>query len=309
MIMLKSICRAASVSIGATVAVLLLTSASLGQQAFTSPEDAAAALAAAVKTGTSSTILKVLGKGAEDIIESGDEVADAEMRQRFLSAYDAGHSINAEGNKKATLILGADNFPFPIPLVNNRAGWEFDPAAGRIEILYRRIGRNELDAIQTSLAYVDAQNEYAEKDRTGEGVGVYAQRIVSSPGKKDGLFWRDDREPSPLGELAAQASAEGYKVGEQPTPYHGYYYRILRGQGSNAPGGAMDYVVKGKMIGGFGLIAYPAEYGNSGVMTFVVNHAGTVYEKDLGPRTGSMAKRINAFDPDQTWKKVDVASP
>jgi hypothetical protein len=309
MIMLKSICRAASVSIGATVAVLLLTSASLGQQAFTSPEDAAAALAAAVKTGPSSTILKVLGKGAEDIIESGDEVADAEMRQRFLSAYDAGHSINAEGNKKATLILGADNFPFPIPLVNNRAGWEFDPAAGRIEILYRRIGRNELDAIQTSLAYVDAQNEYAEKDRTGEGVGVYAQRIVSSPGKKDGLFWRDDREPSPLGELAAQASAEGYKVGEQPTPYHGYYYRILRGQGSNAPGGAMDYVVKGKMIGGFGLIAYPAEYGNSGVMTFVVNHAGTVYEKDLGPRTGSMAKRINAFDPDQTWKKVDVASP
>jgi hypothetical protein len=309
MIMLKSICRAASVSIGATVAVLLLTSASLGQQAFTSPEDAAAALAAAVKTGTSSTILKVLGKGAEDIIESGDEVADAEMRQRFLSAYDAGHSINAEGNKKATLILGADNFPFPIPLVNNRAGWEFDPAAGRIEILYRRIGRNELDAIQTSLAYVDAQNEYAEKDRTGEGVGVYAQRIVSSPGKKDGLFWRDDREPSPLGELAAQASAEGYKVGEQPTPYHGYYYRILRGQGSNAPGGAMDYVVKGKMIGGFGLIAYPAEYGNSGVTTFVVNHAGTVYEKDLGPRTGSMAKRINAFDPDQTWKKVDVASP
>ncbi len=140
------------------------------------------------------------------------------------------------------------------------------------------------------------------------GVGVYAQRIVSSPGKKDGLFWRDDREPSPLGELA-QASAEGYKVGEQATPYHGYYYRILKGQGSNAPGGAMDYVVKGKMIGGFGLIAYPAEYGNSGVMTFVVNHAGTVYEKDLGPRTEGVAKRIYGFDPDQTWKKVDVANP
>ena len=242
MIMLNLIRRAASVGFGATVAVLLLTSVSSGQQAFPSPEDAAAALVAAVKTGTSSTILKVLGKGAEDIIESGDDVADAEMRQRFLSAYDAGHSINAEGNKKATLILGADNFPFPIPLVNNRSGWEFDPAAGRIEILYRRIGRNELDAIQTSLAYVDAQNEYAEKDRTGEGVGVYAQRIVSSPGKKDGLFWRDDREPSPLGELAAQASAEGYKVGEQATPYHGYYYRILKGQGSNAAGGAMESV-------------------------------------------------------------------
>jgi hypothetical protein len=309
MIMLKSIRRAASVSIGATVAVLLLTSTALGQQVFTSPEDAAAALAAAVKTGTSSTILKVLGKGASDIIDSGDDVADSEMRQRFLSAYDAGHSINVEGNKKATLMLGADNFPFPIPLVNNRGGWEFDPAAGRIEILYRRIGRNELDAIQTALAYVDAQNEYAEQDRTGEGAGVYAQRIVSSPGKKDGLFWRDDRDPSPLGELAAQASAEGYKATEQASPYHGYYYRILRGQGSNAPGGAMDYVVKGKMIGGFGLIAYPAEYGNSGVMTFVVNHAGTVYEKDLGPRTEGIAKRIYGFDPDQTWKKVDVASP
>ena len=213
MIMLGSLGRAALVGIAAIVAVsLLTTSASQAQQTYPSPEDAAAALAAAVKTGTRSTILKVLGKDAEDIIESGDDVADAEMRQRFLSAYDAKHSIKAEGNKKATLILGADDFPFPIPLVNNRTGWEFDPAAGRIEILYRRIGRNELDAVQTSLAYVDAQNEYAEKDRTGEGVGVYAQRIISSPGKKDGLFWRDDREPSPLGELAAQASAEGYKV-------------------------------------------------------------------------------------------------
>ena len=309
MIMLKSIRRAASVSVGATVAVVLLTSTSLAQQVFPSPEDAAAALVAAVKTGTNSNILKVLGRGAGDIVESGDDVADAEMRQHFLSAYDARHSINAEGNKKATLIVGADNFPFPIPLVNNRGGWEFDPAAGRIEILYRRIGRNELDAIQTSLAYVDAQNEYAAKDRTGQGVGVYAQRIVSSPGKKDGLFWRDDRDPSPLGELAAQASAEGYKVSDQASPYHGYYYRILKGQGSNAPGGALNYVVKDKMIGGFALIAYPAEYGNSGVMTFVVNHAGTVYEKDLGTRTEGIAKRTYLFDPDQTWKKVDVAAP
>jgi Protein of unknown function (DUF2950) len=309
MIMLNSLRRATSMGLAAIVAVVLLTSASQAQQAYPSPEDAAAALAAAVKTGTRSTILKVLGRDAEDIIESGDDVADAEMRQRFLSAYDAKHSINADGNKKATLILGADDFPFPIPLVNNRTGWEFDAAAGRIEILYRRIGRNELDAIQTCLAFVDAQNEYAEKDRTGEGVGVYAQRIVSSPGKKDGLFWRDDREPSPLGELAAQASAEGYKVTEQAAPYHGYHYRILKGQGSDAPGGALYYVVKGKMIGGFALIAYPAEYGNSGVMTFVVNHAGTVYQKDLGQRTAIIAKRIDLFDPDQTWKKVDVANP
>jgi hypothetical protein len=300
----------ASATTGAAIMMLALSiSMAQAQQAYPSPEDAAASLAAAVKTGTRSAILKVLGNDAEDIVESGDDVADAETRQRFLSAYDARHSIKAEGNKKATLILGADDFPFPIPLVNNKSGWEFDPAAGRLEILYRRIGRNEMDAIQTCLAFVDAQNEYAEKDRTGDGAGVYAQRIVSSPGKKDGLFWRDDRDPSPLGELAAQASAEGYKAGEQAAPYHGYYFRILKGQGSDAPGGALNYVVKGKMIGGFALIAYPAEYGNSGVMTFMVNHAGTVHEKDLGRGTASIARRIYLFDPDQTWKKVDVAVP
>lgn len=301
--------RAAATGAAAVVAVGLSIGASQAQQAFPSPEDAAAGLATAVKTGTTSAILKVLGKGAEYAVESGDSVADKETRERFLSAYDAKHSIKAEGNKKATLILGADEFPFPIPLVNSNSGWEFDTAAGRIEVLYRRIGRNELDAIQACLAFVDAQNEYAEKDRTGEGVGVYAQRIVSTPGKKDGLFWRDDRDPSPLGELAAQASAEGYKVDGQGAPYHGYFFRILRGQGSDAPGGAFNYVVKRKMIGGFALIAYPAEYGNSGVMTFLVNHAGTVYQKDLGKSTEFLAKRIVLFDPDQTWKKVDTAKP
>ena len=307
MIIRKSICRITSAVLGAIVAVTL-SSATQAQQAYPTPENAAAALVAAVKTGTKSAILKVLGNAGADIVESGDDVADAEMRQRFLSAYDARNSIRTEGNKKATLILGADDFPFPIPLVNGRTGWEFDTAAGRREVLYRRIGRNELDAIQTSLAFVDAQNEYAEKDRTGEGAGVYAQRVVSTPGKKDGLFWRDDSDPSPLGELMAQASAEGYKA-EQAAPYHGYYFRILRGQGSDAPGGAFNYVVKGKMIGGFALIAYPAEYGNSGVMTFMVNHAGTVYQKDLGDRTLRIVARIILFDPDQTWKKVDVAAP
>lgn len=294
----------------AVIMIAALLNPAQAQQAFPSPEDAAAALVAAVKTGTKRAMLKVLGNDAMEIIESGDDVADAETRERFLSAYDSKHSIKAEGNKKATLILGTDDFPFPIPLVNSKSGWEFDSAAGRREILYRRIGRNELDAIQTSLAFVDAQNEYAAKDRTGAGVGTYAQRIVSSPGKKDGLFWRDDRDPSPLGELAAQAAEEGYKAGaEGSAPYHGYYYRILKGQGSDAPGGALNYVVRGKMIGGFALIAYPAEYGNSGVMTFVVNHAGTVYQKDLGQRTAIIANRIALFDPDQTWKKVDPGSP
>jgi hypothetical protein len=293
----------------AAIAQALLMPPAHARQAFSTPEDAAAALVAAVKTGSSRAMIKVLGRDAGEIIASGDDVADAETRASFLSAYETTHSIRSEENKKATLILGADDFPFPIPLVNDRNGWEFDAAAGRLEILYRRIGRNEADAIQTALAFVDAQNEYADKDR-GEGAGVYAQRITSSPGKKDGLFWRDDRDPSPLGELAARASAGGYKPGrEGDAPYHGYYFRILKAQGPNAPGGALNYVVKNKMIGGFALIAYPAEYGNSGVMTFMVNHAGVVYEKDLGSRTPIVVSRTFLFDPDQTWKKVEVGNP
>ncbi|GMO22662.1 DUF2950 domain-containing protein [Bradyrhizobium sp. TM233] len=288
------------------VALALVTTAR-AQQSYPTPEDAASALAAAAKSGPRE-VLKVLGRAGDDIVSSGDEVADADIRARFVSMYDAKHAVKAEGNKKATLVLGPDDFPFPIPLVNTKAGWEFDTDEGRIEVLRRRIGRNELDAIQTALAYVDAQNEYADKDR-GEGAGIYAQRFLSTSGKKDGLFWRDDSDPSPLGPLVAEASAEGYKPGERLAPYHGYYFRILKGQGSDAPGGALNYVVKGKMIGGFALIAWPAEYGNSGVMTFVVNHAGTVYEKDLGARTDFIAPRTTLFDPDQTWKKVDAAMP
>lgn len=292
----------------AVMLVFVLTATAQAQQSFPSPELAAAALADAVKSGSNRAIFKVLGKEADDIVASGDEVADAEMRQRFTTAYEARHSIKSEGNRKATLIVGNDDFPFPIPLYNAKSGWEFDTKAGRLEILYRRIGRNELDAIQTCLAYVDAQNEYAEKDH-GEGVGVYAKRFVSSPGKKDGLYWRDDRDPSPLGELVAKASSEGYKLEGKEAPYRGYYYRILKAQGSDAPGGAISYVATGKMLGGFALVAYPAEYGNSGVMTFVVNHAGTVYQKDLGKWTSVHAKRMMLFDPDQTWKKVDTAKP
>jgi hypothetical protein len=220
----------------ATAAILcLLSSTAHAQQSFKTPDEASAALAAAVKAGSQRDILKVLGSDGKEIVSSGDDVADAETRQRFTAAYDAKHSINLEGDKKAVIILGSDDFPFPIPLARGKAGWEFDTAAGRLEILYRRIGRNELDAIQTCLAYVDAQNEYAEKDRTGDGAGVYAQRIVSTTGKKDGLYWPGD--DSPLGELAAQASAEGYKVGTGRIPYHGYYFRILTQQGPNAPGG------------------------------------------------------------------------
>ncbi len=285
----------------------LMTPPAEAQQPFANPDEATGALATAVKSGMKQNILKVLGAGGEDIISSGDDVADTDARNKFVAAYDAKHSVKVDG-KKASLIIGADDFAFPIPLIHTRAGWQFDTAEGRQEILYRRIGRNELNAIQTCLAFVDAENEYAEKDR-GDGVGLYAQRIVSSPGKKDGLYWPSDNNDSPLGQLAADASAEGYKAGSEPQPYHGYYYRILTQQGASAAGGALNYVVKGKMIGGFALVAYPADYGNSGVMTFMVSHASTVYQRDLGENTEARVKSMTSFDPDKTWSKVEEVKP
>ena len=303
------ISRSSHVSLAALITIVsLLAAPARAQQVFQSPDEAAAALAAAVKSGDKNAMLKVFGPDGEDIISSGDEVSDASYREKFTSAYDAKHAIVTEGDNKAVLMLGDKDYPFPVPLVHRKTGWQFDAEAGRQEVLFRRIGHNELDAMQTCLAYVDAQNEYADKDR-GAGPGVYAQRIVSTPGHKDGLYWPKDGDESPLGELAAEAAAEGYKVGGGPQPFHGYYFRILTKQGSHAPGGALDYVVDGKMIGGFALVAYPAEYGNSGVMTFIVNHAGDVYQKNLGPNTDELAKRITAFDPDKSWTKVSVDSP
>jgi hypothetical protein len=208
------------------------------------------------------------------------------------------------------LVIGEEDFPFPIPLVRRGVLWQFDTAAGRREVLYRRIGRNELAAIQACLAYVDAQNEYAEKDRTGTGVGTYAQRIASQPGKKDGLYWpaAQGNDESPLGELVAQATTVGYRIGGGRAPFHGYYFKILTRQGTAAPGGALNYIVRGKMIGGFALVAYPAVYRNSGVMTFIVNHNGVVFQKDLGRHTTRLAERMTSFNPDHSWSKVVVTA-
>jgi hypothetical protein len=249
-------------------------------------------------------LMRVLGPGSAEIVSSGDEVADASARKRVIEAYDTKHRVVPEGADKAVLIIGNEDWPFPIPLVRKNGSWRFDTAAGRDEILFRRIGRNELNAVQASLAYVDAQHEYAEKGIGGNG--VYAQRIVSQPGKKDGLYWpaQSGEDESPLGELAAAASTAGYRAGQQRAPYHGYYYKILTRQGPNAPGGALDYIARGKMIGGFALVAYPAEYRNSGVMTFLVNHQGDIYEKDLGPNTARIASGMTAFNPDNTWQRV-----
>ena len=276
------------------------------QQSFKSADEAAAALATAARAADRAAILTVLGDAAADIVSSGDKVADKSIREHFVQAYDEKHQIEKHGSDQALLVIGNDDFPFPIPIVRRSDTWQFDTVAGRQEILYRRVGENELDAIQVCLAYVDAQDEYAEKDH-GSGLGVYAQRVVSHPGQKDGLYWpaAAGEEPSPLGELAAEATEEGYRVGRGPQPFHGYYYRILTRQGPNAPGGALDYVVKGRMIGGFALIAYPADHGNSGVMTFMVSHAGTIFQKDLGPHSGELAEQVTVFDPDSSWARVE----
>jgi len=293
-----------------SLAGLLLTAFATtagAQQSFKSADEAAAALAGAAKAADRAAILKVLGPDAEDIVSSGDEVADKSIRERFVQAYDEKHKIESQGENMALLVIGNDDFPFPIPVVRRNDAWQFDTSAGRQEILYRRVGENELDTIQVMLAYIDAQDEYADKDR-GFGRGVYAQRVVSQAGQKDGLYWpaAAGEEASPMGELAAAATAQGYRVGgSSHAPFHGYYYKILTRQGPNAPGGALDYVVNGKMIGGFALVAYPAEYGNSGVMTFVVSHEGTIFQNDLGPKTAQLAEQIKAFDPDSSWTRVE----
>jgi hypothetical protein len=289
----------------AAVWLCVMVPAAGAQQLFQTPEDAGKALAEAAKSGDVRAIMRVLGTEGADLTSSGDPVADTATRKRFLQSYEAKHRIAMDGADKAMLMIGEGDWPFPIPLIRRNEIWRFDAAAGRQEILQRRIGRNELSAIQASRAYVDAQEEYADQDRTGTGVGVYAQRIVSRPGKKDGLFWPAQAGgASPLGELVARASAEGYRIGPGRQAFHGYYYKVLTRQGPNAKGGALDYIVRGRMIGGFALVAYPAEYDSSGVMTFIVNQDGVVYEKDLGPNTLGIASNMTAFDPDQSWRKV-----
>ncbi len=285
--------------------VCALSTAARAQELFRSPEAGAAALVAAMRENKSTRLYSVLGMSGRDILFSGDDPRDLADRQRFLAAYDAQHSI-VETGRTATLLVGPDAFPFPVPMVFSRGGWKFMVEAGRREIIARRIGRNELDAIQTSLAILDAQFEYAAKGHDGRNPGIYAQRIVRRPDKHDGLYWPTGpgEEPSPLGEFAARAAAEGYAASETPQPFHGYYFKILKRQGAAAVGGEADYVAGGNMIGGFGVLAYPATYARSGITSFLVNHAGRVYQKDLGPNTRLIASRMNSFNPDHGWEKI-----
>ena len=282
--------------------------AEVKQKTFKSPEEAVKACVDALKGNDEKELLAIFGPDGKEIISSGDEVADRTGRERFVKAYEEMNRLASESDKRVVLNVGNDDWPFPIPLVKVGENWYFDTKEGKEEILNRRIGRNELDVMQVCQAYVDAQREYALRDRDGEGLLEYAQKFRSEKGKKDGLYWeaKEGEEQSPLGSLMAKAVEKGYTVkqsGDKPTPYCGYYYRILKAQGKNAPGGAYNYVVKGKMIGGFALVAYPAEYGASGVMTFVVNHDGVVYQKNLGKETEKIASAMMKFDPDKTWKK------
>jgi hypothetical protein len=275
------------------------------RQSFASPEDAAAALVKVVKARDRGATLAVLGSAAE-WISSGDAAADRALADRFVAAYEAQHAIARDGDR-ATLTIGDDRYPFAFPIVRHGERWRFDTEAGKEELLARRIGENELNAINVLQAIVDAQIEYASEDRMGDGLPAYAQRLASTSGHHDGLYWpaKPGERPSPLGLLVAQASAQGYRSNPNAAvPFHGYYFRLLKGQGKHAASGAVEYVVRGRAIGGFAVVAYPARYGNSGVMTFIVNQDGKVHQTDLGRETAARAAAMQRYDPGPAWVPV-----
>ncbi len=280
-----------------------------GQRTFSSPDEAVKALVGALKAEDTKMLSAIFGPGSEDIFSSGDPVADKAEHELFITRYEQKNSLEEENTGKVILSIGDEDWPLAIPIVKEAGVWRFNTQEGREELLARRIGRNELDVIQVCLAIVDGQREYARKDRNSDGFREYAQKFMSDPGKQDGLYWeaKEGDEQSPFGPLVAEAQEEGYSgrpSGSEPIPYHGYYYRILTAQGQNAPGGVNDYLVDGKMIGGFAAVAYPADYANSGVMTFIVNYDGVVYQKDLGGNTEELVKAMTLYDPDETWAPV-----
>ena len=286
------------------------------QSTYATPDQAVDALVAAVRSDDPNELRGVLGEDAEKLISSGDEVADRNARERFIAKYEAKHSLSSDGGT-VTLVVGDNDWPMPIPIVRDPGSgwWRFDAAAGEDEIICRRIGRNELATISVCKAIVDAEREYAMKDPDNDAIRTYARQFQSDPGKRDGLYWpsEEGEEPSPLGAVVAKAASEGYAGaptsdgGGTGEPYHGYLFRILTRQGPHAAGGARDYMINGKLIGGFGLVAYPAEYGNSGVMTFLTNQDGVVYQQDMGPGTRSKALAISEFDPGPGWERAEEA--
>lgn len=273
---------------------------------FQTPDDAGKALREAIVNDDSTQLIALFGNQDAALLSSGDDVEDKNNRAEFATLAQEKMRVEPIGEDKAIIYVGNMDWPFPIPLVKIADSWQFDTQQGRQEIINRRIGRNELNTVSAIQGYQEAQFDYANTDRDGDGVLEYAQKLQSEPGKFDGLFWEtEEGQPqSPLGPLIAEARADGFKikgVTEKPAPYHGYYYRVLTRQGKNVPGGKYDYVINGHMIAGFGLVAFPAQYGSSGIMTFVVNHQGKIYEKDLGPKTAEIAEKMKEYNPDASW--------
>jgi hypothetical protein len=278
-----------------------------GQKTFAKSSEAATALIAAIRSGDQSQLLAVLGPDSKDLIDSGDPIADRKSRDNTLKMYDAKHSLVTEAPGYRTMVVGTTNYPLPIPIVRDGLIWYFDSSRGREEIINRRIGKNELGAIAVCEGYVAAQKEYAARGHDGLPAGIYAQKLASTAGKHDGLYWPvdADKKQSPLGPAIAASEAEGYTTSALDEPYHGYLYKLLKAQGPNAQGGAKSYLDNGKLSGGFALIAYPASYRTGGIMTFLVNQDGIIYQKDLGDDTPNAALKITAYNPDDTWTPVE----
>ena len=292
------------------LALGLMTVASLAgaqapQPSFDTPQAAVEAFAAALERGDTAALAGLLGPGSESLVSSGDAVQDAADRKEFLDAYRTRSAIVEDGKDRRTLVIGANDWPFPVPLVARGGRWMLDGAAGVDELIYRRIGANELGAIAVCRGYVEAQNEYASGGRDGDPAGIYAMKLLSDEGRQNGLYWPTaaGEPPSPAGEFVANAAAEGYR--RNPVAYHGYRYRMLYRQGGNAAGGARDYFEDGLLTQGFALVAWPAEYGVSGIMTFVVNQDGDVFQRDLGADTEARVAAMSAFDPVRGWRKVE----
>lgn len=283
------------------------------QESFYSPEDAVNAMIEALRINHVDRLSVIFGPGSEDLVSSGDPTADQIRGKQFVQNFEQKNRLDKIDQDRVILRIGEEDWPFPIPLLKTDKGWQFATEEGKEEIIARRIGRNELITIQVCLAYADAQREYAMVDLDGDGLLEYARQFKSDPGKQNGLYWpeTEGNPVSPLGPLLVAAESKGYdwsQNDEEPDPFYGYYYRILDAQGKHAAGGAYEYVINGKMIGGFALIAYPAEYGASGIMTFMVNHEEVVYQRDLGEQTEKIVQKINLFDPDETWSKVDAVA-
>jgi DUF2950 family protein len=292
---------------GVPIAASAFAQDSAMQQVFKSPAAAANALATAAKSNDMDALGSILGSDGKEILSSGDPVADKNARGKFAAKYAEMHRLSYDAQGRVILYMGAENWPLPIPLVKQNGGWAFDTGAGKKELLYRRIGQNELFTIGVLDDLANAQGDYATEVRDGGGATQYAQKIVSDAGEHNGLYWpvAEGEPESPIGPLIAKATAEGYKKeGSAPIPFHGYYYKVLTRQGKNAPGGEKNYIHDGKMTNGFAFLAYPAEYRSSGVMTFMINQDGVVVQKDLGTNTSTIASEMSDYNPDHSWDQV-----